>query len=488
MKRTILIGSVIFGMSFFLPESAVAMNHNLAWPWNDVSSPPKTPYLAFSSAKNNDMLFDSGSTIPIRVQAGLRSVRLKWSLCRNAVRTPFLTGVAEDEPNCVFNLNIPTGKLLPGFYDLRVELDTGMPPSGKRGLERRPVTGVCTFGWKVDEMPVAETRPADFKEFWNRAKKEIAAVKPDFRQETPMEVFDAKKIAEYNLKSACLPADYDPAGHQYETVESCKISIAGPDGGRIYGWLAKPQGKGPFPAMLILPGAGVNARPRPLEHARHGYLALDIQIHGMDVDLKKYPKVDGYYSNFNYSAPEKFYYYNVHKRVLMAIDHLAKRSDVDPKRLVLAGGSQGGRLGIVGAGLDNRVTAVVTCISHSANVPYRLWANSCNRAKKDGMDLKTAPPLTGSAEEKCLAYYDPMNYAPDIRCPILFNAGMIDPVSPPYGVWASFSRVGKNAESGWRLFSSRPEKEIVWLPGMGHDWSAGFDRYAWKWLDKKLNQ
>jgi hypothetical protein len=25
------------------------------------------------------------------------------------------------------------------------------------------------------------------------------------------------------------------------------------------------------------------------------------------------------------------------------------------------------------------------------------------------------------------------------------------------------------------------------LPGLGHDWSAEFDRMAWKWLDKRFN-
>ena len=56
------------------------------------------------------------------------------------------------------------------------------------------------------------------------------------------------------------------------------------------------------------------------------------------------------------------------------------------------------------------------------------------------------------------------------------NAGLIDPISPPYSVWAAYNRVGST------------DKQIVPLPGLGHDWSAEFDRRAWRWLDRRLSQ
>ena len=67
-----------------------------------------------------------------------------------------------------------------------------------------------------------------------------------------------------------------------------------------------------------------------------------------------------------------------------------------------------------------------------------------------------------------------MNFAPDIHCPVLMNAGLIDPVSPPFSVWAVYNRLASK------------DKTIVPLPGLAHDWSAEFDRFAWRWLDRKL--
>ncbi len=59
------------------------------------------------------------------------------------------------------------------------------------------------------------------------------------------------------------------------------------------------------------------------------------------------------------------------------------------------------------------------------------------------------------------AFYDPMNYAPDIKCPVFMNRRLIDSVSPPLSVWTVYNRLGTDKR----------------------DWSAVFDIQAWRWLD-----
>ncbi len=436
------------------------MNHNLARPYGDGCSPPQTPYLSFHSPQSDDLLFDGGETIEIRCQAGLRSVALHWTLHRNRVDKPFREGIAEALPANRFVIRVDTEGLHPGFYDLRVELDTGLENSEKDRLLQRPVTGVCTFGWRVDEMAIAETRPADFRAFWDKAMADYAAIPLVARIESEVKVFQGEEINQYNVAEACLPGAYNPAGHRHDEVESYKISFAGPDGGRVYAWLAKPLGDGPFPAMLVLPGAGFNPRPRPLEHARHGFLAVDIQVHGQDVDLEKYEPVRGGVAGATYL------------RAARAVDYLCSLPQVDPKQVVAAGGSQGGCLSIVVAGLDRRVAAIVPAITHNANRPHSVWVRRCNSAKTSGMDVAGPPPVGDDAG----SHYDVMNFAPDVTCPAFFNMGLVDPISPAFGVWAAFKRLGSR------------DKTLVVLDGHGHDWSAEFDRRAWKWLERVLRQ
>ncbi len=436
------------------------MNLNVAGPWSEKCSPPQRPELAFYSVQSEDLLFGpQQDSIEIICQSGLRSVGMDWALSRNRFTTSFRQGSAEPEPANRFRIRIATAGLHPGFYDVHVKLNAGLP---------KPVEGVCTFGYRVGEMAIRDTRPADFDAFWSQAKAELAkvALSPEAG---PMQSFSGKEIDEYNVKSACLPPDYDPGGHCSEEVESCKINFVGPSGRRVYGWLAKPKGPGPFPAMLVLPGAGFAARPRPLEHARHGFVALDIQVHSQDVDLPKYERLPGYYEDFVYQPISSYYYRDVYLRALQAVNYLASRADVDSSRIVAAGGSQGGRLSLVVAALDDRIKAIIPAIANSPNHPYLVWAKGIT----DGMDTREPPPLD-TPEGRCQAYYDPMNFAPDIHCPVLINCGLIDPVSPPSSVFAVYNRLGNI------------NKQMVVLPGLGHDWSAEFDRRAWRWIRDRL--
>ena len=77
-----------------------------------------------------------------------------------------------------------------------------------------------------------------------------------------------------------------------------------------------------------------------------------------------------------------------------------------------------------------------------------------------------------TSENRCCAYYDVMNFSPGVRLgPALMNAGLVAPVSLASGVFAIYQRLGPT------------NKWMVPLPGLGHDWSAEFDRRAWRWLD-----
>ena len=197
------------------------MNLNLAWPWGDNCSPPQTPYLAFYSSQSDDMMFDKEKDIEIKCQAGLRAVGMSWSLHRNMVKKPFLTGDAQPLMANKFKIKIPTKDLIPGFYDIRVVLDTGIQNKDRDKLTKRPVNGICTFGWQVDKMAIRDTRPKNFKEFWAKAKEEIDAIPLDVKMETEMVTYKGKEIDEYNVTSACLPPDYDPKGHKYPELRAC---------------------------------------------------------------------------------------------------------------------------------------------------------------------------------------------------------------------------------------------------------------------------
>ncbi|HEY3417869.1 MAG TPA: acetylxylan esterase [Armatimonadota bacterium] len=456
---------LLLGLLLIFSSEVFAMEHNLAMPYATKPSPPNIAELAFYCPNSETLLFTGKKDIEIVCRAALRSVSLSYGVMRNMFTTPFIKGQAEARPGNIYVMRIPVAKLYPGFYDIRVVLDPG---------DGKLVNGQCTFGYKVDKLPYVNTRPADFEAFWAKGKAELAKIALD-PQVGPFQQFKGKEIDAYNLAHACLPGDYDPRGHRTEEVECAKVDFAGIGNKRIHGWLAKPKGNGPFPAMLVLPGAGFAARPMPLEHARHGYVAMDIQVHGQEVDLEKYPTLPGYYQDFVYKPIEGYYYYQVYLNAVQAVHYLLSRPDVDPTRIVVVGGSQGGRLSVSTAALEPRVAASIPAIAHFSNIPYLDWSKQCNTAKKDGMDRADTPAPPDTDEQRCLAYYDTMNFAQDIKCPVLMNAGLVDGASYPMGVFAVFNRLGSK------------DKQIVPVPNCAHDWFAEFDRRAWRWLDEKLH-
>lgn len=348
----------------------------------------------------------------------------------------------------------------PGFYDLTVRVKiTGT----------KTITGYTTFGWRWEQQPAIALQPPDFLPFWQQAREKLHRRPLDLRWGKQGSLA-GEEIGRYNRAQAALPEHYDPEGERCSEVEVYKVDFAASQHGRVYGWLAKPVGAGPFPGMLVLPGGGTGPRPAPVEHARHGYAALDIQVHGFPVDAGAYPPLPEH----TYTTPEQYDYYAIYLNVLQAVTALSELPGVDAGRLTAAGGSQGGRLSLVAAALDSRIRAAIPAITHNAYLPWLHWTERLNKAKTSGREGFGVEDVVVDTKAHVESYYDVLNFAPLMRCPVLMNAGLIDPVSAPTAVFAAYQSITS-------------PKEMIALPNLAHDWSPAFDRYAWKWLANVLD-
>ena len=435
------------------------MTVNLAGPYQAMPSPPRSLEIQFYSPMQEDFLFTGSAAPRIICLPGKRSIAVDWALARNRVNAPLLTGTAEPRFDSNFEINVPADDLAPGFYDLSVKVRF----SKQEAMEAR-----TTFGWRIAEMPVYPLRPDDFDSFWKNAIGKIDAVTPKPRVVLER-TLHGKEIGLYNLNHAFLPESYDPAGEKFDEVELHRVRFESFGGVTIEAWFAKPVGEGPFPGLLVLPGAGNNPRPAPVEHARHGYAALDIQVHGNPVDAAKYtPATD----DAKVVNPEEKNHFPIYLHALQAARVLKLLPGVDATRLAVLGGSQGGRLTMVVTALDPSFHAAVPAITHFAYMPWLRWTDSLNARNSPG-ETAFEPSTEISPTLRAESYFDVLNFAPQVRCPVLLNAGLTDRVSAPTGIFA--------------VHAALPgEKEIVPLPNIGHDWAPAFDQYAWRWLEKIL--
>ena len=441
------------------------MLENLKRPYSTEFSLDKTEDFIFFTDKIIDFLFPKDKNIRIYIAGVKKTLTPAFKLSKNLVNKPFYTGAARNIGSYFWCIDIESKILTPGFYDLVIEAEQG---NGNISV------GYCSFGYDIENQVRKPCRPDDFSDFWKESLKKLDGIDLDVVC-SEKRIYHKEQIDDYNQSEAALPDNYDPEGCLYDTVESYEVAFNSAGGIRIHGWLAKPcipEGEDQnLPAILVLPGAGYAGRPRPLEHARHGYIALDIQVHGQGLEEKEHEPTQ---VSITYADPAygmKHYYNDIYLHCVQAVNYLCSRSDVDQSRIVCTGGSQGGRLSLTTAALDKRISAVVAGIVHYADVPYTKWAQEVNRSGGDGLDVSADQFM-----DKAVSYYDVLSFAPDINCPTLLIGGSIDKISPPGGIAALYQYIKTDV------------KKLKYMASMSHDWCYQYDIEAWKWLKAVLHK
>lgn len=438
------------------------MTCNIARPYDPAKIELTFKIPTFSRVRA-DLIFQKGDRLEICAFPPQRPVRCEWRLSLNQIEKPFLTGTGEVGLDQSVIMTVPADKLRPGFYDLRFTV---------WATATSKTEGCTTFGYCIDKLPLTDSRPADFDAFWRQARAKVDAT-PLNAAETPVREFTDAEVSAYNVASASIPEDYDPDGKRSAKVRLFKVQFDAPGPKRMSAWLALPDGKGPFPGLLVLPGAGCTKVPAPLEQARHGFVALMLQIHGMDVDQEKYETPKDYLQVKGGAVADE-YYYGVYMACMQAVRYLASRPEVNPDKLAVAGSSQGGMLTIITAALCPNVKAAVSSLCYYGYWPYRDQITAVNAATGDGLDAGPPSFSRQDARQNTLSYYDAMNFAPLIRAPTLMCGCLCDGPCPPATVHAVYRRLGSK------------EREFHWSPGTNHDLMFAFERLAWRWLETRL--
>jgi len=288
------------------------------------------------------------------------------------------------------------------------------------------VLGGAAVAW--ERIPVSAPEPADFSAFWQAKLAELAAV-PANPVMTPVE-------------------SGNPA------VKLWTITMANIRGTQIRGYLARPANDAPCPAMLVVQYAGVYALDKAwsVGPAAQGWLVLNINAHDLPVDQPK-----DFYAQQNVGAIKNYpaigredrdtsYFLRMYLSCYRGAEYLATRPDWNRTTLLVQGGSQGGLQAIVTAGLHPAITVA------TANVPAGCDHTGAALKRTPGWPRWTTDdPRTVTAS----TYYDVVNFARRVRCPVLVGMGLIDTVCPPGGVFAMYNQL-------------TGAKRLVLMPGADH--------------------
>ncbi|MCW3787988.1 acetylxylan esterase [Plebeiibacterium sediminum] len=321
--------------------------------------------------------------------------------------------------NGIASINMGTLKY-PGFLDLNLKINL----NGKEYKHHIKV------GFDPEKLTAYTKIPSDFDSFWENAKEEAAAC--------PMKV-ERTFVPEYSS----------------DKVDCYLVKIQAYEKGRyVYGYLSIPKKEGKFPVVFSPPGAGIKPM-NPLKdifYAESGFIRFDMEIHGIrpDLERKDYDEINSAFGNKHNSYlvngldnRDNYYMKKVYLSCVRALDYLTSLPEWDGKNLIAQGGSQGGALALITAGLDSRVTAC------AANHPALSDMGRYKTGKAGGYPhLFTKFDGMDTPEKlKTVQYFDVVNFARKIRVPVFMTWGYNDNVCPPTTSYIVYNTLNTKKES-----------------------------------------
>lgn len=313
-------------------------------------------------------------------------------------------------------------------------------------------SGVATVGFSPNKIKPVTKQPDDFLEFWNKAKENASKVDMDTR----MYLVPEKCTQDVDVYYVSLQ-NYEPSG-------------------RLYGVLTIPKAKGKYPVVLKVPGAGIRPYQGDVWNAQRGFIIFEIGIHGIPVNLPnevywnlQNGALKNYYT-FNLDNRDKYYYKRVYLGCVRAVDFIFSLPQFDDENLVIYGGSQGGALSIITAGLDSRVKGLVSFYPALCDLSGYLYDRAGGWPHMFAIKENRTSDKIETAK-----YFDVVNFSRQIKVPGFYSFGYNDMVCPPTTVFSAINVIDA-------------PKEIMIEERTAHYTYPEQEQAAWEWITNFFNQ
>jgi len=304
---------------------------------------------------------------------------------------------------------------------------------------------------------------------------------PNYRSRTVLpddfDAFWAETLAE--TQATPLDAVFIPVDTGLALFDVYDVTFSGFGGHRIKGWYIKPTNRPVTECVVKFMGYG-GGRDQPHMHllwpaTGRAVLVMDTRGQGSTWSVSDTPDPIGSgpahpgYMTRGILDPRSYYYRRVFTDGVRAVEAARSRAEIDPDRIVVAGGSQGGGISIAVAGLDPRVRGLMTDVPFLCDFPRAVGLTSRDPYGEIVRFLMVHRDKVETAY-RTLNYFDGVNFARRARAPALFSVAMMDDVCPPSTVYGAFNAYAgdksietytfNNHEGGGTLHERR---QIEWL-------------------------
>ena len=273
-------------------------------------------------------------------------------------------------------------------------------------------------------------------------------------------------LAEMPLDARVTP---DPL-RSNDGVNVYQVTYRSLDGLEIFGWYSVPaQGEGPFPAILHLPGYKSEPAVRR-DWGRKGVVVLSVAVRGKLPSSSQFnPGYPGLLTS-GVESRDTYSYKGVISDCSRGLDFLLARPEVDPERVYACGSSQGGGLTLITSGLRAEIKGGVSGYPFLCCYPESMKMLRSYPYDELSCYSRYYPERTGQMLET-LRYFDAVNFAPRIKCPMVVGIALEDEVCPPETSYAAYRLLGGEKElwlfpnSGHGNAHAYPAQETTWLEG-----------------------
>jgi cephalosporin-C deacetylase-like acetyl esterase len=298
------------------------------------------------------------------------------------------------------------------------------------------------FGVSPEHIKSNTPKPADFEEFWENSKKELAKVEPNFRMEEQPEL-------------------------ERDGTDVFLVEMQSLDNITIRGYLTIRHDRRPnekFPVWILVPGYGLTGVKPIYGSSEVAVLSLNVRGEGNSRD-KIAPTRIGYLTT-NIENKLKYIYRGAIMDCIRGIDFVCSRPELDSKSIIYAGGSMGAYLSLIAASIDKRVklcSANNPVFSDYRSLGYDVWPmrDIKQYAEDNSLDLE--------AILNNLDYFDLKNFTPKLRAKTLLGISLLDNSAPPYNEYV--------------MINAMPNKNKMFIyPNLGHEVPPSLFSYLSLWM------
>lgn len=277
---------------------------------------------------------------------------------------------------------------------------------------------------QLREYRPALDEPADFDEFW------------------------AGTLAEADAFP--LAARFDPVDSGLVTVEVSDVTFAGFGGEPVRGWMTVPRDAPADGLACVVEFIGYGGG-RGLPHERlfwssagFAHLIMDTRGQGSfwsagdtPDNAPAGPHAPGFLTK-GIDNPATYYYRRVFTDAVRAVAAARSHPAVDPSRVAVTGGSQGGAITLAAAGLVPDLVAAMPDVPFLCHMRRAIELTDAHPYQELRKYLAVHRDRVDQAFTT-LSYFDCVNFAARATAPALFSVGLMDDICPPPTVFAAYN-------------------------------------------------